>query len=52
MCLCTQGPHELMTDCQTQQFGEYFEEQYGISTEEWASCHRLVRKHKHICIAV
>ena len=42
----------LMTNCQIQQFGEYFEEQYGTSTEEWASCHRLVRKHKHICTAV
>ena len=34
---------ELMTDCQTQQFGKYFDKQYGYSTEEWASCHRLVR---------
>ena len=32
-----------MTDCQTQQFSEYFEEQYGTSTEEWASWHRLVK---------
>lgn len=36
-----------MTDWQTQQFGKYFEKQYATSTEEWASCNRLVRKHKH-----